>query len=435
MELIAAKIKPRMHVDIRGRNYIVHKTNVINKYISIEGVDQKGNYTSDYILKDTKIKRIPLTKEIKQAYKGYLTQGVWRNLTKAYCDSGSDPEIFVVDKKGEVIPAFEFLGGKDKPTKVDVNSKALEGHTNRPRSQPLFWDGFQAEFNTHADTCLSWVIDSIFLALNTLNIEAKKHNPDARITIRPTIDVSPEQLENAKTEHVEFGCMPSYNAYGMEGLKRNGREVQFRSAGGHLHFGIDGLSKDKARIESYVKALDRIVGVACVALFQNFDDPRRRILYGLAGEYRMPKHGMEYRTLSNVWMCHPLIVNVIYDLARRVLSAVDKNIMDAWKTTDAETIACINNCDVKLAKKILKRNKFIFEGLMFSISYDKDKAKVLNYVFNNGVETIIANPDDVEGNWKLNDKFQGHCEGQGMTVSKMASLDTYNKLLKAVKDA
>src|SRR5580698_5252111 len=49
---------------------------------------------------------------------------------------GSDPEIFCENEKGEIIPAFAFLGSKTQ------YGREIEGP---------YWDGFQAEFDTQSN--------------------------------------------------------------------------------------------------------------------------------------------------------------------------------------------------------------------------------------------------------------------------------------------
>src|ERR1019366_5440055 len=95
-----------------------------------------------------------------------------------------------------------------------------------------------------------------------------------------------------------------------------------------------------------VKAMDAIAGVACVALFAKYDNPIRRQYYGLPGEYRLPKHGLEYRALSNAWLIHPLIMNLVIDFARKAAIMGKEGLFSKWKATEQETIDCITNCDV-----------------------------------------------------------------------------------------
>lgn len=354
-----------------------------------------------------------------------------RQLYKPHCYLGTDPEMFVVDKNNEVIPSFSFLKSKaDKDLTIEEtgNVKGYRGHTTR---QTIFWDGFQAEFNVYSATCLAWVIDSTFLGLKTLQQKAKAFDKNARLTIQSTLDVSPIVLQDAKKEHVEFGCMPSFNIYGMEGIKKDGRQVSYRSAGGHIHFGLanrDFQGKDKKLLERYIKTLDKILGVACVSLFANYDKAKRREMYGLAGEYRLPAHGIEYRTLSSAWMAHPLIMNMVFELARMSLSVVDKGLENLWDATEEETIKCINNCDVDLAREILARNKQAFINLQFSIYPDDATSTNLYKIYMLGMDSIIKNPDDVTNNWGLDGVFEGHCEGEGMKIGKIYSIPKYKEL-------
>lgn len=364
-----------------------------------------------------------LNKEIKK--KGF------RNYNRLnVAQVGSDPEIFVVDENNEVLPAYEFLQGKDNPniTGTHKDFNITGNNCIDSTKQKMFWDGFQAEFNTCATGCLSWVVDSVAIGMASVLREAQKKNPKATLSIKTLVEIPPEILASAKPEHVEFGCMPSFNVYGMEGMKANGRDVNFRSTGGHIHLGLK--YKDPDLIKEYVKALDKILGVACVALFAKLDDPRRRTMYGLAGEYRTPAHGLEYRTLSNAWMCHPLIMNLVFEIARATTAIVDRNAIDLWETTERETIDCINNCDVDLAREILARNKVLFKELLSNFGYygSNDTRENIYKMFMLGVESLIKNPNDIMNNWSIGKDYTGHCDALGMTVRTIQYIPTYNKL-------
>jgi hypothetical protein len=222
----------------------------------------------------------------------------------------------------------------------------------------------------------------------------------------------PEQTLEAKEEHIQFGCMPSFNAYGMKGLSIPGREVPFRPAGGHIHFGVGKLSE--ARAIEMVKGLDAILGVVCVSLFASFDDPRRRSLYGLAGEYRLPPHGLEYRVLSNAWLFHPLIMNLVFDLSRKALVFGDKGFLKFWKTSQEETIKVINSCDVKGARKIMELNKPVLRRVIASsyIGISEKELEVIYNIFYKGMESVVKDPTDIVGNWNLNGTWVAHSDGK-----------------------
>lgn len=312
---------------------------------------------------------------------------------------GSDPEFFVEDEKGQIIPAFDFLGGKKAP--------------NRVRENDIYWDGFQAEFTTNPKGCLAYHCDSIHNGLRGLHELAKVHSGKAKISAKTVFDIPAKLLKDSKKEHVEFGCNPSKNIYKMEGLSLPGREVNYRSAGGHIHFGTGPM--DNARLERIIKAMDATIAVACVSLFASFDDPRRRRMYGLAGEYRTPAHGMEYRVLSNAWMFHPMIANVVVDSMRKAMGFGDRDLMKHWKTDEAETIETINKCDYKNARKIMQKNKTLFLQIFKAAypSYSEKSSEVIYNMFYDGMESVVKDPTDITNNWLLDAEWVTHCNANG----------------------
>lgn len=306
---------------------------------------------------------------------------------------GSDPEIFVEDgKTKEIIPAFNFLDSK-KDSKDTVTYQAI--------TSKIYWDGFQAEFETAPFACLSYHATSVNYMLQKLLEVARKKYPDAELSAKPVVMIDADTLATAKEEHVTLGCMPSYNVYGMQGDKTTeSRLLPIRSAGGHIHFGIG--KRTEAQVKDMVKALDAILGVACVSLFQNIDNPIRRKFYGMAGEYRLPEHGLEYRTLSNAWMYHPFIMNIVFDLSRKALVFGQNGFLPYWKATEAEVIKCINECDVKLAQEILNRNKETFITLYKACYGDcAESLENLFQIYINGMESAVEDPTNISKNWKL----------------------------------
>ena len=339
-----------------------------------------------YIPQDTEFE--PIDSNLADGYISYYLKHLSLNYDGLI---GSDPEIFATENK-QIIPAFNFLGSKQDKKPV--------GERNH-----VYWDGFQAEFDTTANACLAFHCDSVHDGLWLLNNKLKAFNKNAVLDIRPTLDIPKEMLENANNEHVEFGCMPSYNVYGMEGIKESGRNVGFRSAGGHIHFGIGQQTHES--VIPLVKALDSILGVACVSLFASFDEPRRRTMYGLAGEYRLPKHGMEYRTLSNAWLMHPALMHIVFDVARQVLAFGRDGLLSAWDASEEEVIHCINTCNVKLAREILKRNHDVFFAII-KTKYNTKMTQACIKLFLNGAESAFNDLSNIEKNWHLNDVWSGH---------------------------
>ncbi len=353
-----------------------------------------------------------------------------KQLRKPCIYIGSDPEIFVVGADSQVIPSYDFLKSKNE-NELTTLPKQFGTGSSVHKPQNIFWDGFQGEFNVQPQTCLGWFADGIYSGLKNMSDKAKLVNKDAKLSIQSTLPIHPVVLQNAKPEHVEFGCMPSLNIYGMEGLKADGRDVPFRSAGGHIHLGIASLTNDNKntkQIARYVKTLDKILGVACVSLFAGYDKPERREMYGLAGEYRLPKHGIEYRTLSNAWLAHPLIMNMVYELARQCVGITSNNLEHLWVATEEETIRCINECDTDLAREILARNKYMFINI-FRHMTTQEKALNLYRVFFLGMDSILDNTADIEGNWRITKNDYGsHCYVSGGQIGTIEANKKYKLL-------
>jgi hypothetical protein len=387
-----------------------------------------GSYTMHYYAPKTgqrSFRDVPKDFELKilTGAEGDALRAAWKTASKdrlgdmarrMVCTLGTDPEIFAV-KNDEVVPAWTFLPGKEAPKKYKLHN----------REGAVYWDGFQAEFTTQgSDTCLLWVSDNIQGGLKTINEAAKKVG--AKLTIENVLPVNPDVLQGESIEHVQFGCAPSYNAYGLTGNIEDGRNVPFRFAGGHLHFGINNLTKEpekrQATIQKYVKALDRVLGVASVSLLGELDNPIRRKFYGLPGEYRMPVHGFEYRTLSNAWLCHPLAMNMVFDLARSVCGVADEDLLGPWDVSEQDAIEIVINNDIPKAREALDRNKVMFKHLCKVITgYHYVAPEHLELAFKtwrNGIDSVVKDPKDIVGNWTLEGQWITHGDGYGKNWEK-----------------
>lgn len=259
---------------------------------------------------------------------------------------GADPEIFLERGDGTLLPAFAFLPSKYEPLRTPEEGCSY------------YWDGFQAEYNIVPSVDLNECLKSVRYGLKSLLKTAKDHDPSARLSTKTVFDTPLEMLRELNAvspEFVEFGCMPSYNVYGIDGQHLDGVNCPHRFAGGHIHFGISRNDAAMEAIPAIVRALDAALGVACVSLFENFDNPVRRRYYGLAGEHRLPPHGLEYRSLSDAWLFNPKLASMVLDFARKILLTT-VNGKNRWEASQDEVVECMLRSDVGLARKILKRN-------------------------------------------------------------------------------
>lgn len=332
-------------------------------------------------------------KEIRAEWEGKVQSELGSISRRMACTVGTDPEIFVT-RGEEVVPAWTFLGSKKKP---DTYEGSYYGD--------LYWDGFQAEFTTPGTiTCLIELSAAIRSALKALH---KKLPKGTKLSIASVVPVDPEVLSSAKEEHVEFGCAPSKNVYGLKGNMESGRNVAYRFAGGHIHLAM--TDADKARIPEFVRALDSVLGVAAVSLFAGYDSPIRRRFYGQAGEYRTPPHGLEYRVLSNAWLSHPAVMHMVFDLTRAICGVVQTGIdlPSLWKTGEEETIRAIQENNVELARKILDENRRVFTQILYTAGSAYQNNDAFD-IWSKGMDSLVKDPKDIAGNWNLDSESTWH---------------------------
>lgn len=312
---------------------------------------------------------------------------------------GTDPEIFLKDKSGKNVPAFNVL----KPKQTGARA---------------FWDGFQAEFAIPegGQGCLQSLAYYIQYGLDDIRQQAKC---SVDFDLTDAIPVDKALLQALPDEHVELGCDPSINAYGTpSGVHSDPRELPWRFAGGHIHFGdtylraLPEMQKMGTAIKT-VMDLDKTLGVWSIAAFQALETTKvRRKYYGLAGEFRLPNHGLEYRTLSNHWLCAPEVYYITFEMARMFYRASLMGLLDFWYGPEDAVQHTINEYDVPMAKALLKKNERLFKLMVSKCSQNfgyyaaktNDAQLCGKQAFRlgmDGVGALIAKPLDVIGNWRL----------------------------------
>lgn len=320
--------------------------------------------------------------------------------------TGADPEIFVVDKNGIIIPAFSFL----PPMKEGLRLEK-EGYKYRYTNHiPIIYnDGFQAEFNVLPYSCHSSVVDDIQTQMKRVLVEARKAHKGAKLCCASTIDIPEHFLAQASEEHVRLGCAPSCNAYGLLGKPIvNGRELPLRWAGWHIHMGVYG-GVEKGAAAHAAKSCDLFAGIASVALFGHLERKDRRPYYGMPGEYRLPKHGFEYRTISGMAGYHPVWVQLLMDITRWAFNiGVSGVYLGHAKFKEEEVVDAIMQSDVEAARGIIKDNKKLWSAFLnhrYRPNQYTDAGKV-----NRGEDALrlllgevkLEDGGSVEKNWRLN---------------------------------
>ena len=229
---------------------------------------------------------------------------------------GSDPEYFLYDPKlGTHVPAELALMSEN-------------GEVNRP-----FYDGFQAEVTTVPVDDMDQVKAHLQEAVKAV-CEIREYGLEP--VAQPTVKVRPDILASAPPSVFAFGCSPSLNAYTEEvrnsevihRLHEKSRDIMM--AGGHIHLG---MPKGELKMEPSKKGLPfaavfttqypsiirmfETVGVTLLTPVECSNGEKslyskRRKFYGLSGEYRQTKYGIEMRSPSCAWMMSPELAEMIY---------------------------------------------------------------------------------------------------------------------------
>lgn len=232
---------------------------------------------------------------------------------------GSDPEFFLRTFGGDFLPAEYVLppGGTEGP--------------NVP-----FFDGFQGEITTAPVESMNEVRKHLCDAVGAIcRLREKRVVP----FVAPAIDVPPRILNVTPPSAFEFGCSPSINAYSNE--KRDAELIQalhrnhegIMMAGGHIHLGMPGGANRKNPSDKMVPfaavfdfaypdiiRMFETIGVTLLTVAEVSNGElelyrNRRKFYGLAGEYRHTRYGIEMRSPSCVWLMAPELSEMMYAAA------------------------------------------------------------------------------------------------------------------------
>lgn len=238
---------------------------------------------------------------------------------------GADPEIFI-GENGKFVSAHSFIpGDKNNPHRVPYGAVQV--------------DGMAAEFNIDPSLSLEEFEDNLSRVQESL----KGFIGDREFLKATSVVFDHDFLKDIPSQNKELGCSPDYNGWTMQENPPPNSADNMRTAGGHIHIGgIESIFEydwehfvDMARLS---RILDETVGV--YSLIWDKDD-RRRQMYGKAGAFRPKKYGMEYRSLSNMWIFNPKLVRFIYD---GVVEALHK-MLDANYEPNPDVQTIINQSD------------------------------------------------------------------------------------------
>lgn len=164
-----------------------------------------------------------------------------------------------------------------------------------------------------------------------------------------------------------------------------------------------------------IPLLDLFVGIPSVLVDRDPNASIRRKVYGRAGEYRLPKYGIEYRTLSNFWMTSYPLMSLFTGLARMAqLTAAEEYHKEGstayiWEGIDRKDVErAINDSDFKLARqifnKVLPHMLAIGDQQKDNMPINSDTILGFKWLVINGFQTWWE-PNKVIQNW--NDTYIG----------------------------
>lgn len=275
--------------------------------------------------------------------------------------TGADPELFVINKSGNVVPGSKILD-------ADGSSDAQ-----------LIYDNAAVELRPSAKSCLEYTMRSLKIQIKRLHRAIDRSRYGHTVSLRPAFDISRYKLDTSKGCNI-FGCDPTmiFTADG-ELIAENEpnvdpEETTLRSVGYHVHVGNGanwGSSYANATAKRSFEALhdidtqvvmtglnDLYLGLFGVLMEQDWADQvrmrRDEIGYGVAGEFRQQPHGYEYRTLGPWPIRSPIwswwagsTARDVFDLVR---AGAHKYILP--KMDRPEVCRAINTCDYDLALKL-----------------------------------------------------------------------------------
>lgn len=238
---------------------------------------------------------------------------------------GADPEVFI-QRRGQVVPVIGLLGGTKKDP-LPVRLGAVQE------------DNVLAEFNIlPASTSKDWETNLATTLRDMRSILAQR---GYGLTFKASHTFTQKELLEAGPQAMTFGCDPDFNAWERCVNLPPSRATTLRTAGGHIHLGIDGMSMNECAQVS--KNCDLFLGVPSVLMD---DDTIRRTMYGKAGSFRKKPYGVEYRALSNFWIRNKTLRRWAYSQSHKAAQFTER--------VPDEVATCINTGNRQLALQLVK---------------------------------------------------------------------------------
>lgn len=241
---------------------------------------------------------------------------------------GSDPEFFIQDSTGTIIPSRGIIPG------------------NKKKPRPLVWGAVHR--------------DNVTCELNPLPADNEREFSDNFNNLKQEVETKLLSRKGmtlvTKTSHVFDDEQVNYKEGRIMGCDDDSSiwaHIQtptvldpfsnVRCAGGHVHIAIDGLTQRE--FATVISRLDLLISVPLVLIDP---DNIRRQSYGKAGTFRIKPYGIEYRTPSNAWCSTDERRRWVY---HQVEHAIEYDVGEVlFGDTVNMVVSCINDSDQQKAE-------------------------------------------------------------------------------------
>lgn len=250
---------------------------------------------------------------------------------------GTDPEIFF-SKDGKIV-------GSERVIPPDGLGATLG---------KVALDGVQAELHPNANTHIPALGNNLRHCFLSLDTRLKALNSVFTINFAQVVQVEKEELDTLSEKSRLLGCLPSFNFYGRKPFRPKA-DFPTRSLAGHMHLGLSApIYKGSGdNRQGLIPLLDILTGNTLTILDRDPLAAERRKMYGRAGEFRLPKHGLEYRTPSNFWLKAYPIMELAFGLASTAVDILATSLSYPQENPEADIAKVI---DLRKVEKAINTN-------------------------------------------------------------------------------
>ena len=259
---------------------------------------------------------------------------------------GADPEFFVSNSKGKIIPAVDMVAG-DKYNPLACLRGAMQV------------DGLALEFNIDPAASLEEFELNMKAVMRRTLMTARKNTGDKKLTISNKCINKFERsvYDDLDEKSKDLGCSVSYNRQGAISIPDSHRESSIRVVGGHVHLGwVENGDADPTPNSVHFRDCARLA--EWMDLFVQYrlsehlkktlstnayikvsqEERQRKNRYGRWGEFRAKSYGMEYRSLSNVWIHNAELRALVYTFTQEAFATAVKNPEEVQKYFYGKTV-------------------------------------------------------------------------------------------------